>query len=79
MHPSRIGKCLGIESLSWTHQVNVVAVKLTRPNVFLHKIRNYVNENTVSSIYFAAFDSYTESVRNNTLVKYSVKGTLMQI
>lgn len=41
-----------------TYQIHDVAVKLTGPNLLLHKIRNCIDQNTLSSIYFAIFDSY---------------------
>ena len=45
------------ESLNWKDHIHNIATKLNRANAILFKIGNYVNFNTVKSIYFAIFDS----------------------
>ena len=45
------------EHLNWYQHKNDLAAKLHRANVFLFKIRNYVNQKILRSIYFAIFDS----------------------
>ena len=46
------------ENLNWHHHINDPAAKLNRANAFLFKIRNYVNQKVLRSIYFAIFDSH---------------------
>ena len=38
--------------------INNIAVKLVRVNAMLYKIRDYVNQNALKSIYFALFESH---------------------
>ena len=45
------------KSLHWLDQVNDIAVKLSRDNALLLKIRNYVQLKTLRNIYFTIFDS----------------------
>ena len=45
------------ENLNWKDHIHNIATKLNRANAILFKIGNYVNFNTVKSIYFAIFDS----------------------
>ena len=44
--------------LHWHDQVNSIVLKLNRVNALLLKIRNYVNTETLTNIYFAIFDSH---------------------
>ena len=46
------------ENLNWKDYIHDIATKLNRANTLLPKIRNYVNFNTLKSIYFAIFDSH---------------------
>ena len=58
--PSRYVKYLGIIidcHLNWKYQINTLSAKLSRANAMLSKIRHYVPENTLISIYYAIFSS----------------------
>ena len=46
------------ENLSWKDHIHDIATKLNRANALSFKIRNYVNFNTLKSIYFAIVDSH---------------------
>ena len=51
-------KYLGIridENLNWKHHVSDVAIKLNRANALLFKIRNFVNGNTLTTIYYTIY------------------------
>ena len=64
-YPTPSVKYLGVkidESLNWYHHINDLAAKLNRANVLLFKIRNYVNQKLLRSIYFAIFDSHLNYV-----------------
>ena len=53
-------KYLGItidENWNWKHHVSDTAIKLNRTNALLFKIRNFVNVNTLKTIYYAIFES----------------------
>ena len=59
-YPTNSIKYLGLKIdrfLYWHDQVNSIAVKLSRANALLLKIRNYVNMKTLRNIYFTIFDS----------------------
>ena len=59
--PSNTIKYLGVkidENLNWKDHIHEIATKLKRANALLFKIRNYVNFNTLKSIYFVIFDSH---------------------
>ena len=61
LYPTDSLKYLGIrndENLKWKHHVSDIAIKLNRANALLFKIRNFVNVNTLKTIYYAIFDSY---------------------
>ena len=61
LYPSNPIRYLGVkidENLNWNDHIHDIATKLNRANVLLFKIRNYVNFNTLKSIYFAIFDSH---------------------
>ena len=61
LYPSNSVKYLGVkidENLTWKDHIHDIATKLNRANALLFKIRNYVNFNTLKSIYFAIFDSH---------------------
>ena len=45
---------------NWKHHVNHAAVKLNRAISLLFKIRNFVNVNTLKTIYYAIFDSHID-------------------
>ena len=60
LYPSNSVKYLGVkidENLDWEDHIHDIATKLNRANALLFKIRNYVNFNTLKSIYFAICDS----------------------
>ena len=54
-------KYLGVkiyENLNWKDHIHNIATKLNRANALLFEIGNYVNFNTLKSIYFTIFDSH---------------------
>ena len=58
--PAKHVKYLGIiidSTLNWKEHVNTLSGKLARANGMLSKIRHYVQENTLNSIYYAIFSS----------------------
>ena len=44
--------------MNWKHHVSDIAIKLNRANALPFKIRNFVNINTLKTIYYAIFDSH---------------------
>ena len=73
-------KYLGVkieENLTWKDHIHDIATKPNRANALLFKIRNYVNFNTLKSIYFAIFGSHINYA--NLIWGQNRKGTLMQI
>ena len=61
LYPSNSIRYFGVkidESLNWKDHIHDIATRLNRANALLLKIRNYVNFNTLKSIYFAIFDSH---------------------
>ena len=46
------------ENLNWKDHIHDIAIKLNRANALLLKARNYVDFDTLKSIYLAFFDSY---------------------
>ena len=61
LYPSNSIRYLGVkidENLNWKDHIHDIATRLNRANALLFKIRNYVNFNTLKSIYFAIFDSH---------------------
>ena len=61
LYPSHHVKYLGVyldEYLNWATHVNQLCVKLVKANAMLSKIRYFVNETTLQSIYFAIFNSH---------------------
>ena len=62
LYPTDLVKYLGIiidNNLTWHYQMNNVVAKVNRANVMLPKIRDFVNFNTLKSIYHAIFESYS--------------------
>ena len=60
IYESNYVKYLGIlinSHLNWSYHFNSVSTKLARANGMLSKIRHYVNQTTLSSIYHAIFAS----------------------
>ena len=60
LYPSDYVKYLGIlmdSSLNWRFQSNALAIKLSRANGMLSKVRHYVPLNTLRMIYFGIFHS----------------------
>ena len=45
------------QHLTWHHHINELSVKLNRANDLLFKIRKFVNDKILRSIYFAIFES----------------------
>ena len=65
LYPSNSIKYLGVKidkNLNWNDHIHDIATKLNRANALLFKIRNYVNFNTLKSIYFVIFDSHINYV-----------------
>ena len=53
-------KYLGIridKNWKWKHHVTDIAIKLNRANALLLKIRNFVNVNTLKTMYYAIYGS----------------------
>ena len=60
-YPTDSVKYLGIrieKNLNWKHHVSDIAIKLNRANALLFKIKNFININTLKTIYYAIFDSH---------------------
>ena len=58
-YPTKPVKYLGIkidENLTWIDHINDTAIKLTRANVMLFKVREFVNIKILKSIYYSIFD-----------------------
>ena len=54
-------KYLGIkidQYLNWQDHINNIAIKLNKANVMLYKVRQFVNQRTLISIYHTIFDSH---------------------
>ena len=54
-------KYLGIkidQYLNWEDHINNIAIKLNTANAILYKVRQFVNERTLISIYHSLFDSH---------------------
>ena len=47
-----------IQYLNWQDHINNIAIKLNKANAVLSKIRQFVNQRTLISIYHAIFDSH---------------------
>ena len=61
LYPSQSVRYLGIKidhNLNWKDHINDIAVKLSRANAVLFKIKNFVNITILKTIYFAIFDSH---------------------
>ena len=43
---------------AWQDHINNIAIKLNEANAMLYKVRQFVNEKTLISIYHAIFDSH---------------------
>ena len=58
--PTAGAKYLGVkidQHLTWQHHINDLSVKLNRGIALLFKIRKFVNDKILRSIYFAIFES----------------------
>ena len=65
LYPSKSVKYLGIkidENLNWKQHIHNIAIKLNRANALLNTIRNFVNKQTLRTIYFAIFDTHLNFV-----------------
>ena len=61
LYPSSSVKYLGIkidENLNWKDQQNSIAIKLNKGNAILSKLKKYVNNVVLRSIYFSIFESH---------------------
>ena len=61
LRPTNVVKYLGVyidEHLNWKHHINYVCNKLKRANGALSKLRHYVNEKTLTSLYYSLFHSH---------------------
>ena len=61
LYPTDSVKYLGIridKNLNWKHHISDIAIKLNRTNALLFKIRNFVNLNTLKTLYYAIFDTH---------------------
>ena len=73
IYPSKYVKYLGIlidEHLNWSFHSSFLASKLSRANGMLSKIRQYVNNNTLRTIYFVIFESILNYGSQITKSKY---------
>ena len=50
------------ENLKRKHHVSDIVIKLNRANALLFKIRNFVNVDTLKTVYYAIFDSHINYV-----------------
>ena len=50
------------KNLNWKHNVPDIAITLNKANALLFKIRNFVNVNTLKTIYYAIFDLHYANV-----------------
>ena len=60
IYPTASVKCLCIkidEHLTWQHHANDLSLKLNRSNALLFKIRKFVDDEILRSIYFSIFES----------------------
>ena len=48
--------------LNWKSHVHAIATKLNRANTMLYKVRDFVNENILKSIYYTLFESHINYV-----------------
>ena len=58
--PNHSFKYLAVKTdqhLTWQHHINDLSVKLNRANALLFKIRKFVEDKILRSIYFAIFES----------------------
>ena len=61
LYQTSLVKYLGIKIdhyLNWQDHVNNIAIKLNKANAMLYKVRQFVNEKTLISIYHVIFDSH---------------------
>ena len=60
IYPTGSVKYLGLkigQHLTWQHHINDLSVKLNRANALLFKIRKFLDDKVLRSIYFAIFES----------------------
>ena len=65
LYPAPFVKYLRVkidENLNWHHHINHLESKLNRSNALLFKIRSYVDQKVLRSIYFAIFVSHLNYV-----------------
>ena len=59
LYQTSLVKYLGIKMyLNWQDHINNIAIKLNKANAVLYKVRQFLNERTLISIYHAIFDSH---------------------
>ena len=59
--PQILLNILALKLINWKHHVSDIAIKLNRANALLFKIRNFLNINTLKTIYYAIFDLHINS------------------
>ena len=60
IYPTASVKYLGVkinQHLTWLHHINDLSVQLNRANALLFKVRKFVDDKILRSIYFAIFES----------------------
>ena len=61
LYQTSVVKYLGIkvdQFRNWQDHINNIAIKLNKANAVLYKVRQFLNERTLISIYHAIFDSH---------------------
>ena len=61
LYPTKCVNYLGIkidESLIWNEHINDIAIKLSRANAMIYKVRKFVNTMVLKLIYHAIFDCH---------------------
>ena len=61
LYQTSLVKYLGIkvdQFRNWQDHINNIAIKLNKANAVLYKVRQFLNERTLISIYHAIFDSH---------------------
>ena len=70
LYPTRSVKYLGIktdESLTWNELINDIAIKLSRANAMLYKLREFVNTRILKLIYHAIVIKIMSGVKTKIL------------
>ena len=70
LYPTKSVKYLGIktdESLTWNELINGIAIKLSRANTMLYKVREFVNTRILKLIYHAIVIKIMPGVKTKIL------------